>query len=141
AEPAIADNLRIASYPAGTAGLYLVQFKGPILSSWLDGLRAQGVRVYNYIPNFAFVVQMTPEQAKGVSFSPMVQWVGVYQPAYRISPLVYKILKTQTRTQRFLFKSQNGKWPQRGFALPPSLARAVPALPVPPLPSPPSALV
>src|SRR5881396_751279 len=54
AAPAIADNLRIASYPAGTAGLYLVQFKGPILSSWLDGLRAQGVRVYNYIPNFAF---------------------------------------------------------------------------------------
>ncbi len=109
AAPAIADNLRIASYPAGTAGLYLVQFKGPILSSWLDGLRAQGVRVYNYIPNFAFVVQMTPEQAKGVSFSPMVQWVGVYQPAYRISPLVYQNFKEPTLTDKVPFTMPNGK--------------------------------
>jgi len=109
AAPAIADNLRIASYPAGTAGLYLVQFKGPILSSWLDGLRAQGVRVYNYIPNFAFVVQMTPEQAKGVSFSPMVQWVGVYQPAYRISPLVYQNFKDPTLTDKVPFTMPNGK--------------------------------
>jgi len=109
AEPAIADNLRIASYPAGTAGLYLVQFKGPILSSWVDGLRAQGVRVYNYVPNFAFIVQMSSEQAKRVSFSPMVQWVGVYQPAYRISPLVYENFKEPTLTDKIPFTMPTGK--------------------------------
>src|SRR2546430_2289476 len=117
AEPAIADNLRIASYPAGTAGLYLVQFKGPILQGWVDGLRAQGVRVYNYIPNFAFVVQMTPEQAKRISFSPMVQWVGVYQPAYRISPLVYENFKDQTLTDKVPFALPNGKSPPSSLSL------------------------
>src|SRR3989475_1766730 len=117
AEPAIADNLRIASYPAGTAGLYLVQFKGPILQGWVDGLRAQGVRVYNYIPNFAFVVQMTPEQAKRISFSPMVQWVGVYQPAYRISPLVYENFKDQTLTDKVPFTLPNGKFAPSSLSL------------------------
>src|SRR2546421_5862649 len=123
AEPAIADNLRIASYPAGTAGLYLVQFKGPILQGWVDGLRAQGVRVYTYIPNFAFVVQITPEQAKRISFSPMVQWVGVYQPAYRISPLVYENFKDQTLTDKVPFTLPNGK------SAPSSLSLSVVAAP------------
>ncbi len=88
-EPTIADNLRISSYPAGTAGLYLVQFVGPILPRWVADLKAQGAVAYNYVPNFAFIVQMTPEQAVRIAGMPSVQWVGIYQPAYRISHLVY----------------------------------------------------
>src|SRR5205823_13939488 len=105
----IAANLPIASCAAGGVSLYLVEFKVAMLSSWLDGLRAQGVRVYNYIPSFAFVAQMTPEQAKGVSFSPMVQWVGVYHPAYRVSPLVYQNFKDPTLTDKVPFTMPNGK--------------------------------
>jgi outer membrane protein assembly factor BamB len=88
-EPTIADDLRVNSYPAGTAGLYIVQFIGPILPRWVTDLKAQGAVAYNYVPNFAFIVEMTPEQAVRVSQMRSVQWVGIYQPAYRISHLVY----------------------------------------------------
>src|SRR5439155_753130 len=96
AEPAIADNLRIASYPAGTAGLYLVQFKGPILSSWLDGLRAQGVRVYNYIPNFAFGVNPAAKVGPSYDLSVLILKNAPASTSRSLGAMSHRIYQTMS---------------------------------------------
>lgn len=72
------------------AGLWLVQFVGPIREEWLDGLTASGLRIVQYTPNNAYVVwggaaaleRLTQWDAgQGV-----VQWTGAYETEYRLAP-------------------------------------------------------
>ncbi|MGH9847159.1 MAG: hypothetical protein ACREEM_51340, partial [Blastocatellia bacterium] len=74
------------------AGLYIVQFAGPIQDAWLNRLRATGADVVAYIPNNAYVVRTDRRSAERVArmkdSHPFVQWVGDYEPAYKMSPQV-----------------------------------------------------
>src|SRR6266545_2705228 len=71
-------------------GLYVVQFIGPIQDSWLKELEQTGVEIITYAPNNAYVV-LANERAAGElikmkAASPFVQWMGDYQPAYKLTP-------------------------------------------------------
>ncbi|MCK4757609.1 MAG: S8 family serine peptidase, partial [Thermoplasmata archaeon] len=84
-EPDIPDNLRIDGYPPGTEGLYIIQFIGPVKASWLDKLESMGIEIMEYIPNYAYLARMGQEaegQARELYFT---EWLGIYQPAYKIS--------------------------------------------------------
>ncbi len=72
--------------PTGEAALYLVQFQGPIQQEWKAALRRQGAWVFDYVPDYAFLVWMDRDTATRVAAEPSVRWVGFYQPAYRFSP-------------------------------------------------------
>ena len=91
-EPSVASDLRVSGYAPGIRGLYLLQFVGPIKPDWVTFAKSLDIQFYNYIPNFAFIVAMTPETASSVAAFSYVQWVGIYQPAYKISHLVYEQL-------------------------------------------------
>jgi uncharacterized repeat protein (TIGR01451 family) len=86
-EPAIPGNLRES---AGTGKrLRLLQFKGPVQPEWLDQIRASGnVKVVNYIPNNAYVVQANQageeNLAKLMAPSGPIQWIGPYHPYYKM---------------------------------------------------------
>lgn len=71
-------------------GMYIVQFVGPIQDEWLDSLKLNGLEIVSYIPSNAYVVKVDgglaeklPELLGQNSF---VQFVGSYEPAFRISP-------------------------------------------------------
>jgi len=85
-EPPLPDELRLSEYQPGEAGYYIVQFVDVILPEWRDRLDATGAERLGYVPNNAFLVRMTPEQRASVVALTVVQWVGIYQPAYKISP-------------------------------------------------------
>ncbi|MBU1356456.1 MAG: S8 family serine peptidase [Candidatus Edwardsbacteria bacterium] len=68
------------------AAYYLVQFTGPVLDAWRDQVVRVGGKVFDYIPNYAHIVKMTPQVKALVEKMPMVQFVGYNQPAFRISP-------------------------------------------------------
>lgn len=70
----------------GEPSHYLVQFTGPVDASWEQSLNSLGAEVLDYIPDFAFIVEMTPEVAAQASHLDHVRWVGPFHPAYRISP-------------------------------------------------------
>src|SRR5205085_12313955 len=74
--------------PAG--GLYLVQFAGPIQDGWLASLRATGAEVVSFMPSNAYVVRAKAKAAKRLlrfgQNEPAVQFVGDYEPAFRLSP-------------------------------------------------------
>ncbi len=80
------EGLTIAGYAPGQAGYYIVQFKGAVQAGWTAQLAAAGAQVLEYLPDFAFKVRMTPEQAAQLQRQPHVNWVGVFHPAYKLSP-------------------------------------------------------
>jgi PKD repeat protein len=82
----IPPGLTIAAYAAGQRGYYIVQFDGPVEQAWKDRAIAMGADLLGYIPDFAFKVRMTPAQARGVERLGSVAWVGLFQPAYKLSP-------------------------------------------------------
>ncbi|HBY98700.1 MAG TPA: hypothetical protein DEP84_32930, partial [Chloroflexi bacterium] len=88
--PAIPPGLTIASSPAGEPGYYIVQFRGPVEQAWKDQVAGLGVEFLDYIPEFAFKVRMTPAQARQVERLATVAWLGLFQPAYKLSPHVIR---------------------------------------------------
>ncbi len=63
---------------------YLLQFNGPVLRAWKEAVASMGVKLYGYVPDFAFIARMDPKTADAVLSLPFVRWVGSYHPAYRV---------------------------------------------------------
>ncbi|MCK5038292.1 MAG: S8 family serine peptidase, partial [Thermoplasmata archaeon] len=78
-EPAIPANMK-----ATNNDKYIVQFNGPIDSAWTQELRGMGLRVHQYVEDYAYVVTMDSSMRSTVEALPNVGWVGVYQPAYKV---------------------------------------------------------
>src|SRR5215510_14146964 len=80
---------RAGRYNPG-GGLYIVQFAGPIRDSWLNTLESTGADVISYVSNNAYVVRCDARSATLVSRmkdeQSFVQWVGDYEPAYKLEP-------------------------------------------------------
>src|SRR5215831_7810152 len=72
------------------AGLYIVQFAGPIKEEWLNTLENTGARVVAYVANNAYVVSCDERSATLISRMkdqhPFVQWLDDYEPAYKMTP-------------------------------------------------------
>jgi subtilisin family serine protease len=62
---------------------YLVQCRGPIQEHWKTALQQAGGTVRNYMPDFAFLVDMAPTTAATIVTLPFVHWLGEYQPDYK----------------------------------------------------------
>jgi len=76
----------LQTYPGGSSGVYLVQFDGPIQAGWKDDLSQLGIQFFDFVPEFAFLAWMDQATAARAAAYPHVRWVGLYQPAYRLSP-------------------------------------------------------
>lgn len=68
------------SYPPGQQGLYVVQFVGPPVAAWTSGIQAFGASVALYVPQNAYLVAATPEQAQHFFDLPYVQFVDFLHP-------------------------------------------------------------
>ena len=63
-----------------------MQFVDIILSEWTDELDATGVERLDPVPNNVCLVRMTNAQRDAVAGLDNVQWIGIYQPAYKVAP-------------------------------------------------------
>jgi hypothetical protein len=63
-----------------------LQFKGPVLQKWKEEVASAGVEIFDYIPQFAFLVKMDSLSRRMVEAMDAVRWLGIYQPGYRIAP-------------------------------------------------------
>jgi serine protease AprX len=88
---------------AGRSGYYLVQFRGPVEQAWKNQVLAQGADLIEYLPDFAFKARMTPAVARQVAASADVAWVGLFQPAYKLSPALKR-----TGTQLYKLRIERG---------------------------------
>ncbi len=77
-------ELHIDDYESGDKGIYLVHMLGPVKPEWRNTLEKKGANVLNYVPNYAYEVIMTPEQSENIEELSFVDWVGIYQPEYKL---------------------------------------------------------
>ncbi|MDH5506424.1 MAG: S8 family serine peptidase [Anaerolineae bacterium] len=85
-DPPIPAGLATPGYANDQRGYYLIQFSGPVQQDWKNQVSALGVDFLGYVPDFAFKVRMNPAQAKRVEKLGTVAWVGLFHPAYKLSP-------------------------------------------------------
>ena len=76
---------QIQTYKRKQTGYYIVQFDGPVKNSWKKALKDTGADIFDYIPDFAFIIRMDPKKEQAVRAFLHVRWIGIYQPSYRIS--------------------------------------------------------
>jgi hypothetical protein len=67
---------------------WIVQFIGPLKAEWREKIKSLGARLHTYIPENSILVYMTPATKKKVENLPFVNWVGLYEPAYKVSPFL-----------------------------------------------------
>jgi hypothetical protein len=92
--PQIVDpELHLADYDA-PAGLYIVQFIGPNRREWEQALQGFA-SVIHYYPENTYVVKMSPEFHGAVASLEHVQHVSVYQPAFKVQPIVLTMAGVQ----------------------------------------------
>ncbi len=80
----------LAADVAPPAGMYIVQFVGPVKDEWLQALRGTGAQVVSYVPANGYVVYADTGSAAQLSGfireHRFVQFVGSFEPAFRIAP-------------------------------------------------------
>jgi len=84
-EPKLPANLKAPAPKSGERGYYIVHFNQPIYKEMRKSLEDLGAKIYDYLPNYAFIVSMDEDiraKAKGIS---SMDWSGQYQPAYKFS--------------------------------------------------------
>ncbi|MGB3478456.1 MAG: S8 family serine peptidase [bacterium] len=84
-EPHLPLDLR---YTADEAEYYIVQFNGPIYQEQKDWLESMNAKIHFVVPRYGFVCRVKDQiVVDQIRDNPSVNWVGIYQPAYKISAL------------------------------------------------------
>ena len=81
---------------------YILQFDGPVLQEWKQGLRNAGVEFFSYIPENAFIVKIDPKMVNSMLFKPHVQYIGPYRPGYKTPASLDNKISTVTSSQAML---------------------------------------
>lgn len=77
----------VEAYPDDTAGTYFVQFHGRVREETRSRAEHLGVELLTYVHRDTYIVRMTPAQAAQLKQEAgLVRWLGIYQPAFRFSP-------------------------------------------------------
>jgi PKD repeat protein len=107
---ALAPDLRYSIPNAAaldpSAGLYVVQFEGPIRDEWVAQLDALGTTFRQYLPLNAYVVQLPPARVPDLDALAQahsaVQYVGLYEPAFRLHATLRSALQQLDATPRLV---------------------------------------
>jgi serine protease AprX len=100
-KPRISKNREVLSHSAYThtnsitPGLhyYIVQFIGPIKQEWLKDIKKNGAILREPFSNFSYIVEMDKTVLSKIVLLPYLNWVGHYDPKYRISSEVIQRAK------------------------------------------------
>ncbi len=79
-EPELPQSLMRAA-----SDYYLVHCSGPVYPEYVEQIEIAGATIYSYVPNYAFLVRMSEAVRNEVMQLGFVDWMGIYQPAYKLS--------------------------------------------------------
>jgi len=75
----------LSSFSDDTDSYYIVQSTSYVTDEWKQSITDTGAVLFDYIPNNAFIVRMNSRVLARVEALDTVQWIGIYQPYYKIS--------------------------------------------------------
>jgi serine protease AprX len=84
--PDLPADLSYTSAEATAAGVYIVQFTGPVMPEWKQAVGSAGGELGDYLPDYAFLVRLDEAAKSRLQALPFVRWLGPYQPAYKLAP-------------------------------------------------------
>ncbi len=84
--PAPLAGFPIANTNSTQPFLAIIQFSGPILKSWQAEVSQTGVKIYQYLPDYAYLARLNTTQAAQIAALKYVRWVGPFQPSYKVDP-------------------------------------------------------
>jgi serine protease AprX len=84
--PALPEQLSYTPAQAAAAGVYIVQFTGPVMTEWKQAVVEAGGQLGDYLPDYAFLARLDSDAHKRVQALSFVRWVGPFEPAYKLSP-------------------------------------------------------
>ncbi len=76
------------------SGYFIIQYRGAIRPAQTAGLRARGLEIAGYLPNNAYIVKTTAEEAARLKSSSEARWVGAYGAGLKVEPELVKIFAT-----------------------------------------------
>lgn len=85
------DSLTVPSEAKATWPHHLVQLAGPPLEKWVRDVEATGVDVAEPISAYGLFVFASPQQMPAVRALSFVEWVGLFEPAYRLAENVWPL--------------------------------------------------
>jgi subtilisin family serine protease len=80
----------VEEMPPSPREYWLVQFDGPVSDRQRVLLEDAGAKVFDYVPDFAFIVKMGLQVKAVVEELEHVRWVGPYRPEYRMDERIRK---------------------------------------------------
>jgi len=81
-----AANRAAEAQQAETSGHFIVQYRGAIKAAQAASLRARGFEIAGYLPNNAYIVKATAEDAANLKSSGEARWVGAYGAGLKVEP-------------------------------------------------------
>lgn len=81
----LAPDLTLSPTESLQGGYYLVQFRGNVRQEWKNRITATGADLLGYIPDYAFKVRATAQQAQQIAQLNPVIYFGAWQPGYKLS--------------------------------------------------------
>jgi hypothetical protein len=97
--PEIAEALRVRPEDAIEDEIVLVKFPGPVTARQVKALKAASLRVYAYLPYYAYLVKMPAGKAKASLSKMGATWSGPYHPAYKISPAIAEVVAGELKAE------------------------------------------
>ncbi len=86
--PPSALTLKASEIKKEEKNYFVIQFIGPPIPEWKEKISALGGKLHEYIPENAFLAEMTPQIKEEVLKLPFVNYVDLYHPFYKVSPLL-----------------------------------------------------
>ncbi len=63
---------------------HIIQFTGPIRKEYRDILSSKGVKFYDYLPHYAFLIRADRETLEDISSLPFIQRIIPMEPSYKL---------------------------------------------------------
>ncbi len=95
----ISEALRVRPEDSIEDEILLVKFPGPVTARQVKALKAASLRVYAYLPYYAYLVKMPAGKAKASLSKMGATWSGPYHPAYKISPAIAEVVAGDAKAE------------------------------------------
>ena len=109
-EPVIPSELKLQFLEIKDDGYYIVQFEDSILPEWKAHLLDTGAELLGYVPHNAYIIRANNTQLDQIRDLLEVQWIGIFQPAYRIAPWINYQIQQKTTLVVLTFPGANNKF-------------------------------
>lgn len=84
----------------------VLQFVGPIQQAWKEEVARWGVKFFDYLPEYGFIVKVPPEQVASLRRLAFIAYVGPFHPAFRLDRHLDEIFDVDVTVNVIVFEDE-----------------------------------